>query len=331
MAFTIPGKPRSTSASRDEEAASPTDHGIPGLRSNDWQEPPRAAEPRISYSLQGETKTWKSSFPLSGPSPQVALDLDDRLAGVVDWWLDGPSPYAHPPKRIVRIALRLPKVSLRVSKETAQADPAILAAAKKEWTRFVERFYEAGESSHTPGGVRLMMIDDATSLVDLRLMSEFGRLVSIPAIARGDANIELGTLMRESQKFACSVVWIHELKDEYKTVKKQRYDQRAGGMITVEEGEATGKRILDGYKKAHYAVQVMLETVTLPRDPTQFGIRVINSGLNSATNGVTYTAEDWGEYGPFAWISAEQLPQFSPMDFMDKKVKRNRAAAADED
>jgi hypothetical protein len=298
---------------------------VPGLEKGDF-ELPEDVRPCISYSIQGETKTQRSTFALSGPSPQVILDIDDRLRGVANPWMEGTRLSAHGPKNIVRVALKLPKVDLKAT----QPDTAVQREAEAMWKKFLTHLRMAEESSLKPGGVRLVSIDDATEMIDLRLMAEFGRLARIPPTARGDANIEFGSLMRETRRYNLSAVWIHEVKDDYKLVKREKYNSRSGQMETVEETEKTGRRILDGYKRADYAVEVMLESFRDPKTQ-EMAIRVLNSGLNAETNGMVYTAADWGDFGPFAHISSEQLPQYSPLDFMDEPPPRRKKRVLDDD
>lgn len=284
---------------------------IPGLEKATKFVDPRAELPRIIWSIQGETKTMKSTFGLSGPGPVVVFDIDDRLEGVANPWMDGTRGF--PPKVIKRMPLRLPKIQFNIK----VSDPAVAAwqrEAKLTWDFYLEHYYMALESSLKDGGVRTIVMDDATSIVDLRLISEFGRLAKIPPTARGDANIEIGALMREGHKYRANVVWIHELKDEYKLVKVP--DRDTGEM--KESSEKTGKRILDGYKKADYAVQVLLETSIHPVT-RKFQIKVLSSGLNAKTNGKVYTEDDWGEeFTPLAFLSSTQLPRKTPYDFMDE-------------
>jgi hypothetical protein len=297
---------------------------IPGLEKGKFERIRREL-PRIIYSVQGEPKTAKSTFPLSGPHPQVHLDIDDRLEGVANPWERGSR--SHEPKTIVRLPLRIPKV---VGWNAKLSDAGVQEAMSKaksegmaEWNKFIEHYHMALESSLRPGGVRLISVDDASSLIDLRLISEFGRLSKIPQYARGDANLEIGTLMREGHKYAASVVWVHELKDEYGPVKK--VDERGN---TVTENEKTGRRILDGYQKTHYAVQVILETSINKKG--QFQVEVLRSGLNAKTNRAVYTEDDWGKWGPFAWISSEQLVKTEPEDWVDLKPK-SKSKGKDED
>lgn len=282
---------------------------IPGLEGSQFEVPPDE-EAKIVYSIEGEPKTAKSTFPFFGPGPQVVLDIDDRLDGVVNKWLRGEFE-GHPAKRIDRLPLSLPKVDLK----SKASDETVRRQAETEWNKFLEHFRKVGKSSRVAGGVRVLSIDNATGVRNLRLMSEFGRLSSIPQTARGQANLEMGALMRESRKFACSVVWIHELTNEYGMVTTVDKDGR-----TVKAREQTGNRVLDGYAKTHYCVDVMLRTLWDGRK-RQFGVLVLQSGLNSKTNGKTYWEEDWDELGPFAYVSSLQRARTSPFDWRDEMVE----------
>lgn len=282
---------------------------IPGLEGSQFEIPPDE-EPTIVYSVEGEPKTAKSTFPFFGRGPQAVLDIDNRLKGVVNKWLRGEFE-GHPAKRIDRLPLTLPKVDLK----SKAPDEAIRRQAEMEWSKFLEHFRKVGKSSRVPGGVRVLSIDNATGVRNLRLMAEFGRLSSIPQTARGQANLEIGALMRESRTFGCSVVWIHELTNEYGAVKTVD----AKGQ-TVVAREQTGNRVLDGYAKTHYCVDVMLRTLWDGRKK-QFGVLVLQSGLEPRTNGKTYWEEDWDELGPFAYISSLQRPRTNPFDWRDGVVE----------
>jgi hypothetical protein len=284
---------------------------IPGLEGTEFETPPNE-ELKVVYSLEGEPKTGKSTYPFFGPGPQAVLDIDDRLDGVVNKWLRGEFE-GHPAKRIDRLPLALPKVDLK----SRATDQSVLRQAEAEWRRFLDHFRKVGKSSRVPGGVRVLSIDNATGVRNLRLMAEFGRLSSIPQTARGQANLEMGALMRESRKFGCSVVWIHELKNEYGMVKT--VDDQGN---TVNKRDQTGNRILDGYDKTHYCVDVMLRTGWDGRKKL-FTVQVIQSGLNAKTNGKVYTEEDWDELGPFAFISSLQRPRTNPLEWRDPMVEED--------
>lgn len=286
---------------------------IPGLEKGTAFERPRDEQARIVFSLQGEPKTLKSSFPFGGPSPIVVFDIDDRLEGVANPWMDG----TRGTKTIVRVPLMIPKPTYK----SYTLDPGVQKAAQDEWNKFINHLRMSWESSLLPGGVRTLSIDDASSIRNLRLMAEFGRLNSIPPTARGDANVEMGALMREGRKYHANVVWIHELRDAYKLVRTTETG-KDGVPREVEKREKSGERELDGYDKTHYAVDTMLETVQLKLKPSKepqlpFGIRVIRSGLNVQTNGVTYTQADWEDFPAFAWVASNEKPKTTIFDWLD--------------
>ena len=285
---------------------------LPGMENTHVEAPPNDTA-KIVYSVQGEPKTGKSTYPFFGPGPQLVLDIDDRLDGVVNKWLRGEFD-GHPAKRIDRLPLTLPKVDLK----SRQPDESVRRLASTEWEKFLDTFRKAGKSSRLAGGVRVLSIDNATGIANLRLMAEFGRLSMIPPEARGQANVEMGALMRESRTFQCSVVWIHELKDAYELV--QSVDEKTGR--TVKKRENSGERILAGYKNTHYCVDVMLRTLWDGRK-RQFGVEVLWSGLEPKTNGKTYWEDEWDEMGPFAYISSLQRPRTSPFDWRDEMVEED--------
>ena len=298
------------------QSKSPTMPRIPGLEKGTAFERPRDEQPRFIFSLQGEPKTLKSSFPFGGPSPIVVFDIDDRLEGVANPWMDG----RRGAKNIVRVPLYLPKIDYKAR----AIDPGVKHAAEDEWNKFITHLRTAWASSMLPGGVRTISIDDASSLRNLRLMAEFGRLSMIPQNSRGDANLEMGNLMREGRRYNANVVWIHELRDGYKLVRTTETG-KDGIPREVEKSEKSGERELDGYAKTHYAVDTMLETVQLKLKPSKggepqlpFGIRVIGSGLNVQTNGVLYTEADWEDFPAFAWVASNEKPKTTIFDWLDE-------------
>lgn len=275
---------------------------IPGLEGLTFQPRP-ATRNRIIYSVEGHTKTGKSSFGLWGKPPIMFFDIDHRVEGVIDKFEDGSATGS--PVVVIPHYVNIPDIEPMSRKK----DEAAARAAAKEYDDFVLRYERAITSSQRPGGVQTIVIDDITELYDLRLIAEFGRTQGIQQRDRGTANFEFLRLIDMGKDAGhCSVIWISKVKEDW---KGQKTRDAAGNEIN--ESKPTGEYVPDGYKKLRQTVQVALRTQFNAKK--QFEIEVINSGLNADTNGKKYTAADWEEYGPFAWISHEQKDDTIPDDW----------------
>jgi hypothetical protein len=281
---------------------------IPGLEKLLFDPGPEARN-RIIYSIEGHTKVRKSSFALWGPAPVVVFDIDHRLEHVIDRFQDGTYSDASP-KQIVPHWINIPEIDPMSKK----ADESARTQAKAAWDQFLSLYEAAIKSSLLPGGVRTISIDDTTELYDLRLVAEFGRLQAIQQRDRGGANFDFVKLIDMGKEGGASVIWQSKVKEEWGTIEEigPQGERRQKSM-------ATGKFIPDGYKRLRQTVQVALRAQINPRwkptDARYYEIEVIASGLNGETNGTVYTANDWDEYGPFAWISSEQLIETTPFDW----------------
>lgn len=274
---------------------------VPGLEQSDFEYPALKTRQRVIYSIQGATKSGKSTFPFWGPSPIAVFDFDCRLEDVVQKAMLGKLP-GIPPKEIVYIPFKMPEVDIRSKKEDATAKRQGMEALEK----FLRNFKKALESSLKPGGVRTISVDTATELMDVRLCAEFGRLVGIQPRDRGGLNQDMRAWMRSGENYNANVVWVHHVKDEW-----LKYTKSDGS----EDSGKTGKLVLDGYNKADQCVQVNLESICKGE---KFFVKVLSSGLEPKTNGQTYGEKDWGDDGPFAYISQLQKPKSSIGDWLDE-------------
>lgn len=272
---------------------------IPGLEGLTFRDRPSTRN-RIIYSVEGHTKTGKSTFGLYGKPPIMFFDIDHRVEGVID-------KFQEAGKVIIPHYVNIPDIEPMSRKK----DEAAMRAAAKEYDDFVLRYERAITSSQKPGGVQTIVIDDITELYDLRLIAEFGRTQGIQQRDRGTANFEFLRLIDMGKDTGhCSVIWISKVKEEWKGTKVQTPN---GEML---ESRPTGEFIPDGYKKLRQTVQVALRTAINRKG--KFEVEVVNSGLNAETNGRKYTEDDWGEMGPYAWISAEQKEDTIPQDWMEE-------------
>lgn len=277
----------------------PNDIQIPGLERSDFERPPRSTKPRIIYNVQGVTKTGKSTFPFWGPGPIAVFDFDRRLETVVQRAISG--KLTGTPKEIVWIPFKMPSISVTNREKSTMLE----MQAKDHLDKFIRNFKMALESSMKKGGIRTISIDTGTELLDLRKCSEFGRVASIPTRDLGGVNQDMSNWMRLGEDYNANVVWVHHVKDEWVKIT---------GENGRESQAPSGNKVIDGWNKSDQACQVTLETAVRG---DKFQLKVLGgSGLNSKTNGKVYTANDWGEYGPFAWISAQQLTKTEPEDWL---------------
>jgi hypothetical protein len=285
---------------------------IPGLEKSKF-EPPAEPRHRLNWTMFGDTKTGKSSFPLigEGGGPVVIFDLDRRLEYVVE---------QYPGKEVLLYKVKFPKVDPMSRKK----DEQVMKEANAAWDEFLTQYDMALQSSLVKGGVRRISIDTATELFDLRVMAEFGRLMGINPRDRGGANAEFVDIMRRPEKYDASVVWLHHCKDEWKNTVDEN---------GREKSYTTGNVVLDGFKGAKRTTQILAQTNFNDgaRDPRkQFEITIIRCGVNSKLNGQKFTSMDWAvyddmadredppivNYGPLAYISSLAVPSTSPEDWI---------------
>lgn len=287
---------------------------IPGLEKGtfDTLDEPKN---RLNWSVYGDTKTGKSSFPASGAENPVAVfDLDKRLERV--------DALEELKKRDL---LALFKVNFpKVDPMSRKADATVQKAANAEWDRFLTHYDMTLQSSQKAGGIRRISIDTATELFDLRLMAEFGRLMGINPRDRGGANAEFTEVMRRPERYDATVVWLHHAKDEWKNITDDNGKEKS---IT------TGNVVLDGFNKANRVAQVVAKTMynDKERDPRKrFEVHIIRCGVNSLLNGTKFTSLDWAvydddadkedppvmNYGPLAYISSLIVPTTAPEDWL---------------
>lgn len=289
---------------------------IPGLEGTDFKDP-AAPKQRLVWSVYGDTKTGKSSFALWGPEPVVVADMDKRLEIVINDFISGKTTGA--PKIIKTMDIQLPKVDAASRK----LDSAVQKQAELIWDRFLNNYDKALKSSMLSGGVRTIAIDTGTELLDLRLMAEFGRLLGINPRDRGGANAEFTEIMRRGESYNANVVWLHHVKDEWKTVVDDN---------GKEKSMTTGNVVLDGFNKANRIVQVVAKTNynDAVKDPRKkFEVQIVRCGVNAMVNGMKFTSADWAvwdesdkdappviNYGPFAFINSVIFPETTPEDWM---------------
>lgn len=282
---------------------------------------PPVPQQRLICSIEGHTKTRKSSFGLWGPGPVAVVDTDHRLEHVIV--PDGKGGWQFPltGNVVVPHYVQLPPLDPMSRKK----DDAAMKMAAAEWDKYVEFYAVFLESSLTPGGIRTVLMDDITEAYDLRLIAEFGRLQAIQQRDRGGANFDFVKLIDMGKDYRANVVWAAKVKEEWVTIDEidpQTNQKKPKSM-------ASGNWIPDGYKRLRQTVQVAFRAqvndrvpqqinspgVGLVPNPKRYEIEVIASGLNGETNGRRYSAADWGEYGPFAWAAHEQIADTIPEEW----------------
>jgi hypothetical protein len=278
---------------------------IPGLERSDFTVPSQHIPTRIIASVQGPTKSGKSTFPFWGPGPIAVFDFDRRLETVVQRAMNG--KLTGVPKEIVYIPFKMPDIDIRSTKQ----DSSVLRHAGEMLEKFKRNLKLALESSMKKDGVRTISIDTATELKDVRTCAEFGRLIGIQPRDLGGVNQDMRDWMRMGEDYNANVIWVHHVKDEWITIDKP---DRNGNM--VKDSSPSGRKILDGYNKAPQCVQVVLETDV---KGTKFQIKVLASGLNPKTNNLIYTEADWSDEGagPFAVVMQGQMPKTAIEEWMD--------------
>lgn len=228
----------------------------------------------------GDTKCGKSSFFLNAPDPIVVFDLDRRLEGVVDPFLDAG-------KIIEVLTLDLPRVKPlgKKGKIDENEDAKVAAEARPVWDLIMEQYQLALEAS-LEGKVKTIIFDTHTEMVGLRLLKEFGRSSKIDPKDRGGLNADFAEIIRRSRNYPANVAHICHEKEEWKN------------------NSPTGKMMPDGWNKLARAVDTVLR-FDLDRD-NDVNITVERHGFGLVRNGEVFTEDgDWGDTPSFPYLAAD--------------------------
>jgi hypothetical protein len=210
---------------------------------------------RMIVSVRGEEREGKTQFGLTAPGPIAVFGFDNNTPELIEKWQ-------------MRKKIFVPTEPLDYMDATDVGEWAPV------WERFKEMFLKAVASPV----VRTIMVDTFTEANELCRLARFGKLTEVPPHFYGKVNAEFKRLVDATYKTDKNVIFIHQLKDQYK------------------KGDRTGERILAGYSNIGYKVQIniLCWRDLSRRDPDTgsegFGITIDNSTQNEALAG-TYLEE----------------------------------------
>lgn len=196
--------------------------------------------PRLAVSLDGQDKCGKSHWAfVTTPDPIVVLTNDTGTKHVLD---KAEKRYGRRVAGVCELTYPEPTEHLKTSdlEKHAKAEWAVW---KAEWAKAKD----AAKSLVGDKSVRTFVVDQATGLWKLCLLSHFGKLKSISQNLRDEANADFQSFFWHLYKGRrdLNIVLIHQLKKEYKENSKG-------------EAQWTGKWERDGFNKIGYAVDLSL-------------------------------------------------------------------------
>lgn len=241
------------------------------------------------FGITGPEKQGKSHFAMSAPDPMVIFDLDIGLEGVANKFSEA--------GKVIKVC----QIDVPDSIGKGQNE-ALKRIASKQIEKFKKNYAAALASSE----VRTIIIDNATSLWDLMLLSHFGKTIQIPQHMRTLPNLEMQEIVRRPLADRSSMVnVIHILQ-----AKKQYV------------GDSwNGKWEPAGYNKMGFLVQAML---LAERDKDgDFWVKVMDSRRRPDLNGEKWRVGspkkdndlDCGPFSPFQWVASELIEESEPDDW----------------
>lgn len=231
--------------------------------------------PRIIMSIEGMEKMGKSHFALSAPGPIGFFNLDEGTEGVIE--------KRKKEKEIYIIDLQVPDTAKYNEKEVTEL-------SRVEWGRFNAAF--SGLLAGTE--VRTLIVDTATELRELQLMSWYGKSTQImPYMYRGP-NAEFRKLIRGTLKYNKNVIFLHKMKSVYVNDKR------------------TGEWELSGFNDTGYLVQVNTRVYRYDiADGGDFAIYIKDCRQNPEMAGQELT----GEMCNFPILAQMVLPDIDPINW----------------
>lgn len=183
---------------------------------------------RLILAVDGLEKHGKTSFGLSAPGPIVLFNFDYGLEGVVQKYAKDKKVYVEDMK-------------LDIPPDAKEKQAEEIAGAL--WRRFRTRYLEALKLK-----ARSIVWDTGTEVWELLRLSQFGALTA-NAQHYARVNPLYRELLREANKADSNLIILHQLTDEWETVKALGSD----GQVK-DKGRPTGQLRRAGFKKTGFLV-----------------------------------------------------------------------------
>lgn len=254
------------------------------LADSDFVAPP---DPKRIFLLEinGREKSGKTTMALNSPGPIAYFDIDRRGLYAV-------SRARTAGKEILYVDLPLPR-NLH-----GKDAPDVMKEHAAIWEKFIHNYQIALDASMT-GEIRTIVIDTATDLWEIKVLSHFGRTDKVMPRDRGIPNSDFREMVRRARNYHANVIFIEKAKEKW------------------ENNEPSGKFERKGQPDLGFDVDCTTQTkiVTQKGKQQKYALEVQLNGINGNLNGVTMTEEDWDSFGPFVWLASQTFEDSAPDDW----------------
>jgi hypothetical protein len=176
---------------------------------------------RVVWSIDGLDKSGKTHFALTAPGPILYQDVDIGSEGMIEKFLEK--------KKIERKEYMFLR-DVRKGKEDLKK------AAQPVWSKFLDDYYEALESSGRYGtpfkkdGVRTIIWDNGADIWSLCLMTHLGKDIQIQPTERTQANSVFKEVVKAAFMYNANLLIIHQLGPSFENA---RVLERRGAMNKI--------------------------------------------------------------------------------------------------
>jgi len=266
----------------------------PSNGNNDFSFKKESNGPKI-IEICGEGKSGKTAMgALYAPDPVVIINFDGRAIDTVE--------QARAMGRKVGLCeIYMPSEEL--SLEEAKA------AAKECIKKVMYNLSWAVKDSRNPGGVRTIVIDTVSELSDIGILEWKGT-----HLKKGDKTDAFG----QDQRFVKHIWWniTHYIRSGKANLI---VTSRASGIW--EDHKRVGNKpdapsvVFDSADLVLYSSVEAEEDLRKKKiNPAKFKLEVIGCGANMSELKAVYTADDWGDDGPFAYACHRQFSDTSEIE-----------------
>jgi len=163
------------------------------------------------------------------------------------------------------------------------------------WEKLKNDYYTALDSPI----LRTLLFDTATDGWEMCRLARHGKLSQVLPRDYDFVNFEFKELIKEALHSNKNVIFIHQVKDEYINDK------------------STGNKIMSGFKKMPFEVQLVMETTTFDEKDKDglgnriFGARIVDCRHDPLLNGMDFIEEDFN----FTTVATALFPDTTEKDW----------------
>lgn len=254
-----------------------TTHLLPGFTKVDGA--PDILNNFIILALDGFTKVGKTTFALTAPGPIAYLDLNLRAMGVIE-------PFSEV-KDIYQIQIAVPQTTSKKGMAASGGLNVIQTANTEQCEAQWDLFVNSYKNALVRREIRSIIIDTATEAYDLTKLARFGRLQQVDPFHWGPVKREFADLVKMGYAARKNVLWIHNLKADFKTGQPKR----------------------DGLTSLDTNVQMNV-TAYYDDDTNEYCVRIDDCGINAELN---HTGEVLcGDMCSFPFLASLVYPETPP-------------------